>query len=103
MRETDLALGICHFHNVLHSTDAQALVKRWVHCGRRGTSVSLSIYSEVDCLLVPCYERVEYEEDYSTLERRFAEKPLPTLVVRLSSCVVRSFACISQRLRSVGA
>lgn len=61
MCESDPALTVPDRHNVLHGMNSRAWVKRWLHCGGSGLSLSHCVGSEVDCSFVCCYKEVKYE------------------------------------------
>lgn len=56
--------------------DFRPLVNQWLHCGERRLSESCCFCSKVDSPFVCFYERVEYENDLSTLVRCFDARPL---------------------------
>lgn len=85
IRESDCALTIRDHHIVLRYTHMGARVKRWLHCGGCGLSVSRCVPSKVDCPFVLSYTKFVYEKDLLKLGTDFNVQPLsevgPSLVV----------------------
>lgn len=76
MHATDRAVTVVDCPYVLCNTDSGTWVKRWMHCGGRGMSISRCIGCKVDCPTVSCYEEVEQKKNMSKTLPRFDGQPL---------------------------
>lgn len=71
------ALTIHDRHSVLPNTNVGAWVKRLLHCGGMGMSLSRGVGPEIECHSVCYSEEVWNEKDLSTLVWPFDGQPLP--------------------------